>query len=672
MPGEVALSGTHFQTWIVPDHMYTHHKYRSCYYRLFRTWVCGMVLLCCLSQPVAAQVNPVNALHQQLAAAKDSVAYVEVLARIGKYYFQGNTDSCLWYGIRIMEISERLHYTKGIGDAWFIQSLCHAIRNNFKQAVEFEYHALEIYRSIGDSASVALALNALATWYYNYAPEKEQEAYNYWHQAMLVAREQLPKDSIYMIVLGNCLNLFGNNPGRMDTLRWVGTELRKLALKYPDGRSFFYMYAADADSLMMAGKGQAAEARINELADLAYNKGYAMIAITMYEHMDKYQQMGYPVDTIHYWEKMYQMGKQAGFSALQTGTLAKLYKYYSAGNNATKTAYYTEEIIRQVAHLQQQQSEPGVRYTDYFLKAAEQDRLQKENEVQRRTIAKKEQERNFYRFVVCIVIAGAASSLFLVVWKSQDFKKNKLDEQALNEKYLSLSEKQAALEANDDFKNKLITIIANDFRLPLQNIVDLSTQIRKGELDQTRLMERIEQIADSSRKRLAVFDNILQWIKSQLSGFVFVPRRCDIQPMMTLAMESVGTTATAKQLKMYNHIPENLAVAADPQMLQFVHRHLLNTAVTAAAEKSTLIIVARREKEGIYVSINLKAERALRGRELYWFLLEDNAQDQLAPQHDTRLMLIICKDFMIKMKGSVWATENPEDALTFTYFLPEA
>lgn len=655
--------------------MHKHSKHIRCsIWLLF--WRYGIVvgMLTSMINTGHAQTNQLPSLHQSLAAQRDSTGYIDVLSQIGWWYYQSNTDSCLWYAIQVKEMSERQHYTKGIANAWGLQAICHAIRSNFKLAVEYQYHALQLYRSIGDSTSMALSLNHLAALYYNYAPQKEEDAFDYWYEGMIVARRLPPPtgDSVYATLLGNFLNLFADSPiARRDSLQWVVPALRQLIIQYPGLRSAYYLGAVKADSLMMARKGREAEMMINQLGEAAASRGFIMTAITMYEHMYKYRKMGYPTDTIHYWEKMYLMGKEAGFSNLQTGTLAQLYQYYSTRQDMAKIDFYTREIIQQANRLRKQYPHHGISYIDYFLKAGEQEAQQKDNQVQSEEIAQQDRSNGGYRLAVSGVILGAAILLLVALYKNKHLRENKLHEKQLTQKHEELSAIQLQLEANDDFKNKLITIIANDFRVPLLHISEVAQLLKNSKMSSAEMMATMEEVATSSRHTLTVFDNILRWIKSQLSGFEFVPQECMLDNMITAAIANIADMAAAKQVEIHSYVPGGMVVAADPDMLQFVHRHLLQAAIAASEVKRSISIMASQDTMGISVSTGVKATPGIKPET--WFMLKEQelAADNNLPQQDMPLMLVICKDFMMKMKGKIWAVGKSDGTLTVYYCLPE-
>ncbi|MET7000135.1 sensor histidine kinase [Chitinophaga defluvii] len=632
-----------------------------------------LLLLMGMSWQVRAQSTPMQKLQQLLTQQHDSIAYVDVLSQISMLYHLSNADSCLWYALKVKEISERLQYKKGIAEAWNLESICHALNNNFKLAVQYEYTALQMFRAMGDSIKAAQVLNNLGVYYYNYVPGDKSYAFDYLYQSMDIMRKlPPPADSQYVVMLQNYVDWFREYPAKKDSVKWAIATARQIMSKYPGSRSIYYMDITVADSLMNAGKGKAAEALVNALADKALGQGLVLIAINMYEHLDTYRKENkYLSDSIFYWEKIYHIGKAAGYSDLQTATLSQLYQYYSSIHHSEKISYYMQEMIQQARRVQQQLLHPGISYMDYFLKTGEQATLQNDKKQQAQQLEQQRREDNYYWAVVFILIAVVGLVSFIGFTKYTGFKEEQAHKAALARTTITLADKRLQLEANDDFKNKLITIIANDFRLPLQHIVEVSALIRSRTMGQVEMMEMIEQIAASSRNTLVVFDNILRWIKSQLSGFVYTPQPCFLHSMMMVAMDSVGSAAAEKQVKIFNHLPENLTVTANREMLQFVHRHLLEAAVTASAIKSTIIIVARQEDGGVYVSITLRTKPCLRGSEPYWFQLNEKDKSQPALQHDTRLMLIICKDFMTKMDGQIWAADKPEDSLSFIYFLRE-
>jgi signal transduction histidine kinase len=617
--------------------------------------------------PRLSQVEQcINALPQQ----RDSIAYVNVLSEIGMLYHLINRDSCLLYALKIKEISTRIRYEKGIANGLNLLGICHALKGNFKLATEYGFKALKIYRAVGDSGNTSQVLNDLAVYYANYTTDRKPEAYRYLYEAMQVASKlKAPEDSFYALILMNYVGFFKGDSTRRDSVKWAIATTYRISKQYPYSRFPFYMDLTKADSLMKAGRGHEAEAMVNSLAQAALDKGLPYVAIEMYERMDLYRSMGYHFNAVYYWERMYELGKQAGYNDLQLPTLANLYKHYSDSNDLLKKDYYSNEIMRLSASTEEVEEQSGIKYIDFFLKEQEKDALKAKTALQLQRIEKKEFREHSHHLLLTYVAILTGLMLILALRKRYDYQSQVKANTKLKQLHSDLLHKQEQLEKNDGFKNKLITIIANDFRAPLIHITKVSELLSSKLMSREDMMKVIDEIAASSGKTLLIFDSILRWIKTQLSGFVFIPVPCKPKELLDLAQHDAEQAIRERYLRVYNQVSSSAVVSADPEMLQFVHRHLLAAAIAGAVAGSEIIITGSISNERVNIYITLKAMEYLRVNMRHLFEVGKSREEQEAQQSDTGLVLIICKDFIEKMHGDIWVEDKGEGMLAFVYSL---
>lgn len=624
--------------------------------------------------PMAGQPSrpsQVEQIYATLQQQRDSTAYVDVLSEIGMLYHLINRDSCLLYALKIQDISERIHYEKGIANSLNLLGICHALKGNFKLAVEYGFQALQHYRAVGDSANTSQVLNNLCVYYANYTTDKKAEAYGYLQQAMKVASQLKPsEDSFYSLILVNYISFFAADTMKQDSVKWAIAKSREILAKYPLSRFSFYMDITIADSLMKAGQGKEAELLVNKLATSALNKGLTYVAIEMYEKMDLYRSMGYHSDAVYYWEKMYELGKEAGYNDLQLQTLANLYKYYSDKNNQVKMNYYSNEIMQLSSGILEVEKQSGINYIDFFLKEQDKNTLKLKTALQLQHIEKNNYKDESNRLL--LIYIGILLGLMITWYIRQRYyyRSQKSANTRLAHLHEELYNKQLQLEVNDAFKNKLITIIANDFRTPLTHITKVAEVLRTRSMKQDDIMQVIDEITVSSGKTLLIFDSILRWIRSQLSGFVFVPQRCTPHLMLGVVLQDMEAMIKERQLKILNRIPVALQVPADPEMLQYVHRHLLTAIIESAVARSTITIVSEQDAGQVHFNFIFTPMEHLESGIQHLFGAADVSSEQEIQQSDKGLVLVICRDFMVKMKGNIRIAAKEGGRIAFVYTLP--
>lgn len=617
-----------------------------------------------------AQSAEIAALRKSLPHAKDSMAYVDMLNQLGVYYHLSNIDSCFLLATKAREIAVRLHYKRGEAGALKNLGIVYGQQFNTQQAIAYEQAALSLYLASGDSANVCHMLNNLSV---DYDTEGNAPLEDYYlHAAMRLGRH-LSNDSMYTLVLSNYIIRYTNDSTRQDSVKWAYNQLRAITDRYPYSREWLYARMFEAVNLLKNGHGPAGEALINKIADTALQKGFRHLAIAAYFRiLDDFIPMGYPADSALYAAKIFKLSEQAGYYELMMTVLPFLYRHYEQLHDAGKIARYGNGIRRLALHrlaLRQQQQE--INYLDYFLKEQEMKALQLRNQVQEQAIEKSNLQRDTRRMLIwllsaLLVLLTGITFVYYRYYRSSRRYEHRMD--AMNR---SIAEKNRLLRANDDFKNKLISVIAHDFRNPLNNIIRMAALLQTQSLDKAAMAQLVDQIAGSAADTLAVFDNILRWIKSQLSGFIYAPAPCHIRAMMMEARQSIQHTALEKNVHIHIEVPEAIQVAAEREMLQFVHRSLLNSATGFSVAGGQVLVRAGAAGGAVKVWVKVLKIDIANAMPEHLFEYRGTGYYQPGHLHDVELALVICKDFMDKMGGHISAAPEKEgEGFTFVYELP--
>jgi signal transduction histidine kinase len=608
-----------------------------------------IVILLLFTQVLCAQKSAVQQLRRQLAKEQDSIVYTNVLNELGMKWHLINADSCFWFAVQARDVANRLNYRKGIADALNNLSIAYALKANIKQAIEYEGKALVYYRQLEDNSNICQVTMNMSVFHTLAGMNETGEQYLY--QAMDLGKK-LVYDSIYSLVLINYALRFNADSTKRDSVQWAIQKAKQIASHYPGcSRDLYYIHAFEADNLFRKGEPGKAVAWINSLATQAQKDGLIYVAIDILQHIENYYNQGYQLDVIPYKEKMYALGKIAGYTDLMLPQVISLYRYYTRVRNAAKMAEYGHELWTLTDRQELMKDSRHVNYLDYFLKEQELNEWHLSNKVQTEKLARANTQRLARRKLIAFLFALLMLLGGFTFSRYRSYQYLRQQEELLANMNAAISDKNRQLQVQDDFKNKLISVVAHDFREPLQNIIRVSALFRNGDADPALRQKLIKDTEHSSRKTLEIFDNILRWIKSQLSGFVYAPAPCNLKDMFS------GVIA---------EIPEGLQVAGDQAMLQFVHRSLLQGATTLGKD---VRVVAEQEAERVKVMVISSPTVLTAQQAANLFAYEDAVYSVQGEGEELAMRFIICKDFMDKMGGQIWANVTGEQ-LQLMYALP--
>ncbi|HJT73542.1 MAG TPA: tetratricopeptide repeat protein, partial [Chitinophaga sp.] len=338
--------------------------------------VAYMVICLFIFVRIYGQDKVIRSLRTNLFAQKDSIGYTDVLNQLGMQYHLSNTDSCFWYGVEAREVATRIGYRKGIAGALNNLSIFYMLKGNIRQAIEYGYRSLLLYREIGDDENICQLLMNLSI--YHAYDNKIPEANNFLYQALDIGKK-LSRDSIYSLVLINYAIRFEYDSIKQDSVRWALERSKAIITRYPGSREKYYIQAFEADEWMRNGEGAKAVKRINELADSALREGLIVVAIDLLEHIDAYNRLGYPADAVPAREKAFELGLRAGYTDLMLPIVISLYRHYVKTGNEQARLYYGNALRELVERRLALKQRNHLNHLEYFLTEQELEELQLRN-----------------------------------------------------------------------------------------------------------------------------------------------------------------------------------------------------------------------------------------------------------------------------------------------------
>jgi len=231
-------------------------------------------------------------------------------------------------------------------------------------------------------------------------------------------------------------------------------------------------------------------------------------------------------------------------------------------------------------------------------------------------------------------------------------------------------------------KNTFFSIIAHDLKSPFNSILGFS-RLLQDEFhaytpeEQYRFIRRINEGLNNVYKLL---ENLLEWSRLQLGRSEFNPEEMDIGLLIFEMVHAQKLSFEKKAQTVKIEIPDNTLVHADKNMIQTTLRNLISNAVKFSGENKTIRISAvspassdrvPRGFTGIAVSdegVGINKENL----ELLFRIDSGFHRQGTARETGTGLGLILCKEFVEKHGGKIWAESEEGKGSTFTFTVPSA
>ena len=583
----------------------------------------------------------------------DSLRYVDSLnAKAGRYY-QQSLDSCMKYARVALDISDRIGYARGQAAALNNMGIYYNLSNDQSLAFQYYSDALRLSQGLGDSATVVKLLMNIGLTLDDKGDDKRARSY-FW--AAMDKGRRLSKDSVVSLLLINYINVFMDSLSK-DSISIYLTRAKLIAGRYHDRRDILDVGEIEGRMDLAQGLRAGGLARLKAVAAQAggMDENY-MEASVLDELGDDYIHTS-PDSAIDYYQRGLAVAQKKGFQSDIKWTALKLYRYYHDKGDQPRALSYADEALNIYGAQDSTSNKSGVTYMDYAI-ARE----------QLATTEARSKNRKLTILVLSVVsVSAVAIAVFFFLLNRLKGKHTRTLE-ALNS---AIGQRNDELQQRNEFNGKLVSLLAHDFRQPIVTAKNLAILLRDPDDFTPEEIQRIVvSIETSSDTAIDIFENILQWIKRQLLGFTYEPVSLELQPLVHDAMRPFIASGLAQPDTLVNAVPPGLRIDADKELLQFINRNLIHNALKFSPEGGRVTVSASSGPGGTTVCIQDEGKgispQKLPG--LFDFKKEltyDNDKEKGAG-----VALMICKDFIDRMKGRIWAENAPGGGAVFCYTLP--
>jgi len=228
-------------------------------------------------------------------------------------------------------------------------------------------------------------------------------------------------------------------------------------------------------------------------------------------------------------------------------------------------------------------------------------------------------------------------------------------------------------------KDRFFRIVAHDLRNPISAFVSFSEYLveNHNDFDEQEMTEIATELYKDSRNTLLLLENLLEWSKSQTDEISFTPKQMKLSQVCKEVVEQSAINAKNKNISIQCNLCEtedeatSTSCVADKNMIRTVLRNLIGNAVKFTHPGGEVSIDCERVVQEKY-----------KGKETLIVTVADNGvgiedQKQLdslfdlvkkhrrsskgtANEAGSGLGLVICKDFIERHGGKIWAESDGE------------
>lgn len=229
---------------------------------------------------------------------------------------------------------------------------------------------------------------------------------------------------------------------------------------------------------------------------------------------------------------------------------------------------------------------------------------------------------------------------------------------------------QEGLRNLDRNKNLFFSIISHDLRGPINSAYKLAEFLNghNNEIDRLKMAEMLQH---SIKKVATLLDELLEWARLQMNKIDFNPQVIDLCEIVDEVIGSLNGMEKSKGIIISNKI-DNCTAYGDHYMTSTIIRNLLTNAIKFSMENKSIYVSGRLLENGL-LEIKVTDEGVGMSEDAInkLFRLDVRQTTKGTNQESgSGLGLIICKEFVEKQGGKIWATSAEGKGSTFCFTLP--
>lgn len=238
----------------------------------------------------------------------------------------------------------------------------------------------------------------------------------------------------------------------------------------------------------------------------------------------------------------------------------------------------------------------------------------------------------------------------------------------------SLKESEARLLELNATKDKFFSIISHDLKNPFNAIIGFSNilaeQIQEKNFD--NIVEYAGIIQNSSQRTMDLLMNLLEWSRSQSGKIEFSPKPIEIDTLIDEVVTLLNDSAKQKSITISRNTIQNILVYADKPMIGTILRNLISNAVKFTNPGGEIVISTEQKPDELMVIVSDNGVGMKKGVIEKLFRIDENHSTE-GTQHEkgTGLGLILCKEFIEKHGGKIWAESEVSKGSKFYFTIPK-
>ena len=228
------------------------------------------------------------------------------------------------------------------------------------------------------------------------------------------------------------------------------------------------------------------------------------------------------------------------------------------------------------------------------------------------------------------------------------------------------------IELNAD-KDRFMAILAHDLKSPFSSILGFLDLLLKNihQYEIGKIENQLNIINDSARQHFNLLEDLLIWTHSNSGKLSFEPQKLNLQKICRESIETLVLKAFHKNITINILFPEDIFLFADPGMIKTIFRNLVSNAIKFNNPGGKIDLNSETVNGELIFCIadngvGIEPERLIKLLDFSHTQTTSGTSNETG----TGLGLLLCKDFVEKHGGRIWAISQPGKGSEFKFTIP--
>jgi signal transduction histidine kinase len=232
---------------------------------------------------------------------------------------------------------------------------------------------------------------------------------------------------------------------------------------------------------------------------------------------------------------------------------------------------------------------------------------------------------------------------------------------------------ETELEKLNATKDRFFSIIAHDLRNPFNSIIGMSHLIvqQSENLGKKEIIDSVQDIHSSSILVYKLLENLLEWSRLQRGVIKPQPENLHVIDYINEALSIHRNMIHNKDINVKLEIEEGIKVYGDGNMLRTILRNLISNAIKFTPRGGSITLASVIDGQNVVLSIS-DTGAGIPPEVLPRLFDIDRQHTTKGTEKETGsgLGLILCREFIEKMEGSIMVTSEIDEGSVFKILLP--